>query len=413
MRFAHLADCHLGANRAAVLRELEAKAFHEAMRRCVEAKVDFILIAGDLFHVNIPDMTVVNGAAKILREVADAGVPVYVVYGSHDFSPNQTAIIDVFESAGLLRKVTRAKVVDGKIKLEYTVDKRTGVKIAGLSARKGGLEQEYFKRLDADATGQEGFKIFMFHSAISEYKPLRLREMSSIPLSHLPRGYSYYAAGHVHQRAEIHEREYGLIVYPGVLFASSPIDLEMQGNGVKPGFYIVDFDGEVKNVSFQELDLCSVVNVEVDVSNLNSQQALTLVLDKLEKLDVKGKIVMVKIHGKLAGGRVSDVSSSVIVDAQVKRGALHVYVNRNQLSAVENSNVKLGSLSVQAVEAEIFKLNIGKVNISDSKLQGEEGIQTAQSLLALLRQSPLPNESKTDYEARLKRDALKILGVEG
>ena len=110
-KFAHLADCHIGANRDPVLEKLELAAFSKAMETCVQERVDFVLIAGDLFHANLPDMHVANEAVKKMKEVKDAGIPIYVIYGSHDYSPNATSIIDILDSTGLIKKVVKGEVV--------------------------------------------------------------------------------------------------------------------------------------------------------------------------------------------------------------------------------------------------------------------------------------------------------------
>jgi DNA repair exonuclease SbcCD nuclease subunit len=68
-KFAHIADCHIGANRDPVLENLELEAFSKAMDACVQEKVDFVLISGDLFHANLPDMHVANAAVKKMKEV--------------------------------------------------------------------------------------------------------------------------------------------------------------------------------------------------------------------------------------------------------------------------------------------------------------------------------------------------------
>ena len=54
MRFAHLADCHIGSWRDPKLRDAAVKAFEKASDICIEKKVDFILIAGDLFNTSLP-----------------------------------------------------------------------------------------------------------------------------------------------------------------------------------------------------------------------------------------------------------------------------------------------------------------------------------------------------------------------
>src|ERR1039458_1873247 len=101
-KFAHIADCHLGAQKYPELKKLEIKAFKECLNKCIEEKVDFIIIAGDLFHSNLPDMSIVIEAVGTLKELQDNGIPVYVNYGSHDFSPNSTSIVDVISESGLM-----------------------------------------------------------------------------------------------------------------------------------------------------------------------------------------------------------------------------------------------------------------------------------------------------------------------
>ena len=73
-KFAHMSDCHIGAWRDEKLRELNLKAFEKAIDLCVEEKVDFILISGDLFDSNIPDLYQVKRAVEKLRLVKNRGI---------------------------------------------------------------------------------------------------------------------------------------------------------------------------------------------------------------------------------------------------------------------------------------------------------------------------------------------------
>lgn len=187
-KFAHIADCHIGANRDPTLEKLELAAFCKALDKCIEEKVDFVLISGDLFHANLPDMGVANEAVKKMKQVKDADIPVYVIYGSHDYSPNGTSIIDILESTGLIKKIVKGEDVDGKLKLEVFTDPKTKAKLVGISGRKAGLEKNYFEILDREhLEKQEGFKIFAFHSAISELKPEILAQMESIQFPCFPK----------------------------------------------------------------------------------------------------------------------------------------------------------------------------------------------------------------------------------
>ena len=65
--------------------------------------------------------------------------------------------------------------------------------------KKGSLEKEYYQALDKENLEKEtGYKIFLFHSALTEFKPEELKDIESHPLSLLPKNFNYYAGGHVH-----------------------------------------------------------------------------------------------------------------------------------------------------------------------------------------------------------------------
>jgi DNA repair exonuclease SbcCD nuclease subunit len=412
-KFAHLSDCHIGANREPVLESLELAAFSKALDICIQEKVDFILITGDLFHANIPDMRATNEAVKKMREVRDKGIPIYVIYGSHDYSPNQTSIIDILDSAGLIKKIVKGEVVEGKLRLEFFVDPKTKAKLVGLSARKMGMEKKYYEILDRKLLEREdGFKIFAFHSAISELKPEFLGEMEAIPLSYLPKGFDYYAGGHFHNYCETSLPDYKRIAYPGVLFAGYPRDFEQSTKGVKRGFLIVHFKDSVESVKFHEVSVCDYAYFEYDVTNKNSIQAKKDLLEKLSEIDVKGKLTVVKIKGELSSGRTSDINASEIRSLLIDKGAIYVAVNRYGLSSREYTAIKVMGEDISTIENRILKENIGTIKVSNEELKGEKGTKLATDLLKVFRQEQKMNESKKDYMERIQKMAIQILGLE-
>jgi len=411
-KFAHLADCHIGANRGPVLEQLELRAFGKAMDVCMWERVDFVLISGDLFHANLPDMFVANEAVKKMKEVRDAGIPIYVIYGSHDYSPNGTSIIDILDSTGLVKKVVKGEDVDGKLRLEVFTDPKTGAKLVGISGRKAGLERNYFEMLDRESLEKErGFKIFAFHSAVSELKPEFLAQMESIPVSLLPKGFDYYASGHVHQRTESGFAGYARVVFPGALFGGYSRDLEDSAKGEKRGFYIVSFDDKVEAVEFMEVDVCSFEYFEYDVSDKNSVQAKKDLLDKLSKVDAGKKVVVVKIRGGLSGGKTSDISSGEIRDLLKENGALEVIINRYGLASKDYASVRVVGEDVPTIESRLLRENIGAVKVSLEELKADRGAKLAENLLKVLRQGQKLNETKKDYVERVQKHALGTLGL--
>jgi len=85
-KFVRIADCDIGVWIDSTVRELSISAFETAIDQCVEEKGDFVLIARDLLHMNLPELSDVARAATKLNQVKEAGIRTYVVYGSHDYS---------------------------------------------------------------------------------------------------------------------------------------------------------------------------------------------------------------------------------------------------------------------------------------------------------------------------------------
>lgn len=409
-KFAHLADVHLGAHREPSLQELELQTFDAAMKKCVKAGVDFVLICGDLFHVGIPDLGVVNSALKSMMEVQGHGVPIYAIYGSHDYTPNGTSVIDILNTAGVLTNVFRPSFEGGTLKLGVTVDRKTGAKVAGISARKIGLESRYFESLDRDALeGEQGFKVFAFHSGLTELKPEHLSEMESVDSGLLPKGFDYYAGGHIHERGEFALPGLDNIVFPGPLFTGYGKDLEATAKGERRGFYIVEFDEHVRSKTFVPLNMFECVFREYDLTGRNAAEAGDLISGDVRGLEVSGKLVVLRAHGELAAGKVSEVGFARISSELAERGAIHVYLNRNALKSRETAGPVFSGEEPAAIERKLFEGEASKVSVGDEHLRGERGAAAGVELLRLWRQPQKLGETKKDYTARMVREGIRAL----
>lgn len=409
-RFAHFADVHLGANREPALQKLELETFDMAIRKCAEFGVDFVLICGDLFHVGIPDLGVVNSALRSMMELKKQGIPIYAIYGSHDYTPNGTSVIDILSTAGVLKNVFKPSFDGANLRLGVTVDERTGAKIAGISARKIGLESRYFGALDRDTLEQErGFKIFAFHSGLTELKPDHLATMETVDAALLPKGFDYYAGGHIHERGEFSLPGLKNVVFPGPLFTGYGRDLEATAKGEKRGLYIVEFDQRVVSKRFVPLDAIQGLFKEYNLNGRNAVEAGAVISEDLKSAGVEGKLVVIKAFGELAGGKVSEVGLSAIRAAISERGALHVYLNRNGLKSREAGGPVFSGEEPASIERRLFLSESAKVSVGGEHLRGENGANRAEELLRIWRQPPRLGEMKKDYGARMAKEGIMAL----
>ena len=404
--FAHFADIHLGFQKTGPLQALEMDVFERAMDECVSRDVDFVLICGDLFHVNIPEMRVQKLAMKKFRDMHEAGIPVYAVYGSHDFSPVNNSAIDLLESAGYLIKATNASYRDDLIHLDFLEDEKTGAKLAGLSGLKAGRDAEHYQMLDRPSLESElGFKIFMFHGAISEMMG-DIRDDNNMPISYLPAGFHYYAGGHLHTFRRDTFPGYANVVYPGTLFAGYHSDMETSARGERRGFAIVDFDDDgVNSVDLADISSCDYELAEIDAEG-KPAESVSLDLDRIMGgLNPSGKVVILKIAGEMSSGRTTDIDLAGARKRVGEQGALEVLIDRNGLTSKEYKIRGESAGTRDEIELRTFEGNIGQVRIKRPNLTGVGGVRLAGSLLSVLRQPRPENEKTKDYEHRIKSEA--------
>ena len=104
-KFAHIADCHLGGWKQQQLQDLNFASFEKAIDICIKEKLDFILIAGDLFDSAYPPIEILKETFAQFRKLKEAKIPCFIVAGSHDYSVSGKTFLDVLEKAGFCTNV--------------------------------------------------------------------------------------------------------------------------------------------------------------------------------------------------------------------------------------------------------------------------------------------------------------------
>jgi len=410
-KFSHITDCHLGSWRNPKLRDLNMQAFERSILISIKEQVDFILITGDFFDVNIPQLAPVKKAVEIMKHARDSGIPIYMIYGSHDFNTANISMIDILHSAELFIKPTEFEFNTDSIILKFFVDEKTGAKITGISGRKVGLDKEIYERLDKQKLeSEDGFKIFLLHKGIQEILPLNLQFRDSIPISLIPKGFDYYGGGHIHKRVE-KKMDSSIIAYPGPLFGSTFQDLEETAKGETRGFYIISFDKQIIDCKFIEINVAEILYKEIVSQKWNSERLKNEITRNISELEVKDKVVLIKVKGKLLGKR-SNIDFGKFSSDISERGALLSFININTLSTDETSSVAVQSNNKLDIEREIFHESVKNFqtestlsnklkNQINSKLTGKAGENISISLLDVLRNEKLENENTSTYDDRI------------
>ncbi len=395
MRFAHIADCHIGGWREPVLREAGTRAFSTAMDICLDRNVDFILISGDLFNTSLPAIDKLKEVTAVLKKLRDSGVPVYVIAGSHDFSPSGKTMIDVLEKAGLVINVVKGSVGENNtLHLKFTVDEKTGVKITGMLGKKGMLERKFYEHLEREELEKaDGYKIFMFHTALSEFKPENLEKMDSSPMSILPKKFDYYAGGHIHFVFKGKEEGYGNIVFPGALFPNNFQELEKFGFG---GFFIVDKEG-IERVPVKIHD---VHRINIDCKDMTPEQVNSELRKEAEaKESFSNTIITIRLRGRLLQGRPSDIDFKSAVSKLFGKGAAAVIKNISKLTSQQFEAIKVSG-SAEGVEERLLEEHASQLDT------GKDDLKAIMQSLFLEKND---GEKTADFEERVFENVSDLL----
>ncbi len=247
MRFIHAADIHLDSP----LRGLEAypgapadrlriatrQAFDRVVDLCLEERVDFLIIAGDLFDTEVKDFHAALAAAAQLRRLDQAHIPVYLILGNHDSREEMTRHVP-----------WPANVTLFDHKRPHTVRHPTlPVALHGMSYPKRDVTENLVPDYPAPVAGC--FNIGLLHtnaggnSQHAAYAPCSVEEL-------VAKRYDYWALGHVHDFAILHER-------PHVVYSGNTQGRHARETGPK-GCLLVTVDErgrEVREVEFRETDL--------------------------------------------------------------------------------------------------------------------------------------------------------------
>jgi len=337
-KFAHIADVHLGGWKQQELQDLNMESFRKAIGVCIKEKLDFVLIAGDLFDTPYPSIDILKETFAIFKKLKEARISCFIIAGSHDYSVSGKTFLDVLEKAGFCKNICNSDERDDKIILNPTIFE--GNAIYGYPGRKSGLEVNDLRKIKFnDAPGM--FKIFMLHTTID--KAVGSLPIDSIEVDRLPKA-DYYALGHLHI-----DFQYDKFVYPGPVFPNNFSELQDLQYG---SFYIVDTESPSPLRKIQ-LKLKEVEYIELQVKD--ALEATSQILKEISKKNIQDKIVLLRVRGVLENGKGSDIKFNEIQDYVKRQKAYFMLKNTHDLKSKE-TEIEADITDTENVEEEAIKV---------------------------------------------------------
>jgi len=248
-RFLHVADVHLGFDRYDNKQRTQDFffAFQDALYKyAIEEKVDFVVIAGDLFEHRTIQPATLNQAQVCLDMLRQAGIPVLAIEGNHDNRPygTKTSWLRYLADWGLLKLLEPGNIAAGEpFYSAWTEDQHggyidldCGVRVIG-SLWYGASAPRAIEQIAVaiqELPPSPGATVLLFHHGvegqIARYQGA-LRYADLLPLKQA--GVDYLALGHIHKSYAVE----GWIFNPGSIEANS-----IEEASFSRGVYLVEIN---------------------------------------------------------------------------------------------------------------------------------------------------------------------------
>lgn len=322
MRFIHTADLHIDSPLRGLsryqgaplerLRSATRRALERLVELAVDEKVDFVLMAGDLYDRDWQDFHTGLFVNAQLVKLKNAGIQVFIVQGNHDAQSHMTRQIPWPDNVKVFSSRTA----------ETAHLKALGVAIHGHSFPNREVPENLVPGYPPALPGC--FNIGLLHTSLTgtdghdTYAPATLSDLKS-------KGYDYWALGHVHARQVVCEA-------PRVVFPGNLQGRHARETGPK-GCELVTLEGATLTARFVPLDVVRWHQVEIDMQPV-------LQLDDLRR-------------------QVVQALQSAVADAgEVLHAMRVVLTGQTPLQALEASQPGTLEAAVQAAAQEVSSADV-------------------------------------------------------
>ncbi len=298
-----IADTHLGfdyAFKPRVQRRRRGPDFFRNFRLALEpayrGKVDLVVHGGDIFYRSKVPAKLVDMAFEPLKQVADKGVPVYVVPGNHERSNIPYSILAAHPCIHIFEKP--------ECFMQQIGD--TSLALAGFPFVRRGIRHRFCEIVKH--TGwqdvQADIQMLCMHQSVDGAtmgpKNFTFRGGEDvIDIQDIPSEFTVVLTGHMHRPQVLQKDLKGNEIPAPVLYAGAVERTSFAEKDEQKGYMTVDVDRKKKpQWQFHELPCRPMVPLEVDASDMTGPSFVSWLRKSIERIPADS-IVKIKIYGRL------------------------------------------------------------------------------------------------------------------
>ena len=382
MRFIHTSDIHLGKTYRTSTGEEER---YEDFFRClagivtdaIEAKVDFVLIGGDLFHVGQILPRTFAKTIETLQPLKDANIPCIAIEGNHDWIHRRDSIswMEALSQMGYIRLLRPSRTEEGGYRFDpFDTESGMGghIEIEGLNIYGlgyiGAQAGSHVERICEAVTTENN--LLLFHVGVWTFSPVEIGNMKPEDSHPLAETFDYVALGHGHKPYIVETPEGKPYAYnPG-----SPEQVNFGEQKYDKGYYFVSLDDGEYAVEFKTTSPRPMIVTTIDLDGAeDADEALLRFVEQVkaqlpETDDKRQPLLELKLVGRVNFHPFELGRERLGIALEEIANPLHVEI-KNHLSLVTHTGgEETVKKSLAEIEHDVLKELIG----SNSEYQGRE-----------------------------------------
>ncbi|MCK5861980.1 MAG: DNA repair exonuclease [Candidatus Hydrogenedentes bacterium] len=296
VKFIHAADIHLDSPLRGLeryegapvdeIRQATRRALENMVKLAIKDRVDFVLLAGDIYDGDWRDHNTGLFFAKQMSVLRTKNIQVFLIAGNHDAKNVMSKHLRLPDNVHYFETA----------KPETVHLEKLGVAIHGQGFSTKAVTKNLSK--DYPAATPDMFNIGLLHTSMTgreghdSYAPCTTENLINL-------GYDYWALGHVHARECVNDQ-------PPVWFAGNLQGRHIRETGPKGCLIVTVEESSDPSVQFQALDVIRWENIVIDVSDAHTlEDCLDSFKEKITGILERGENLMSAVRVRIEGKSIA------------------------------------------------------------------------------------------------------------
>ena len=286
--------------------------FRQALEPALQGEVDFVVHGGDLLFRSKVPARLVEMAFEPIKQVADRGIPFYLVPGNHERSAIPYRILTEYPNIHIFHKPRTFSLHVNGLHLTLT----------GFPYVRDGIRQKFLQVLEETGYKEKKADVYllcMHHcvegASVGPHNFTFRDQDFVVRMADIPRDFSAVLSGHIHRFQVVTKDLWGRPAAVPVLYPGSIDRTSFAEKDEKKGFLAIDVvssgpgRGKLEGWAFHELPTRTMVELPFPVEGLQEAELKSRLKEAVMRLP-RDSIVKLRIRGEIGKDAAAVLSAA-------------------------------------------------------------------------------------------------------